>query len=75
MSGSDDGTKCKRDYDTRLLVGEPWKGDGKTIAPQSLSPSCLDVSHKNAGHWSMIIHSRFLSARFLVRNRHCKTVD
>ena len=37
MSGSDDGTMCKRDCETGLLVGEPWKVEGR-VCSLALSP-------------------------------------
>jgi WD40 repeat protein len=38
VSGSWDGTMCKWDCDTGLLVGEPWKGEGGRILALELSP-------------------------------------
>jgi WD40 repeat protein len=38
VSGSLDGTMCKWDCDTGLLVGEPWKGEGGWIWTLALSP-------------------------------------
>ncbi|KAJ8582718.1 WD40 repeat-like protein [Rhizopogon salebrosus TDB-379] len=38
VSGSWDGTMCKWDCDTGLLVGESWKGDGGRILALELSP-------------------------------------
>ncbi|KAJ8589248.1 WD40 repeat-like protein [Rhizopogon salebrosus TDB-379] len=38
VSGSLDGTMRKWDYDTGLLVGEPWKGEGRGIRALALSP-------------------------------------
>jgi WD40 repeat protein len=38
VSGSWDGTMCKWDCDTGLLVGEPWKGEGRGIWALALSP-------------------------------------
>ncbi|OJA14473.1 hypothetical protein AZE42_05284 [Rhizopogon vesiculosus] len=38
VSGSWDGTMCKWDCDTGLLVGEPWKGEGGSIHALALSP-------------------------------------
>jgi len=38
VSGSHDGTMHKLDCDTRLLVAEPWKGEGGGIWALGLSP-------------------------------------
>jgi WD40 repeat protein len=38
VSGSLDGTMRKWDCDTGLLVGEPWKGKGRSIWALALSP-------------------------------------
>jgi len=38
VSGSEDGTMRKWDCETRLLVGEPWKGEGGRILALALSP-------------------------------------
>ncbi|KAJ8580801.1 WD40 repeat-like protein [Rhizopogon salebrosus TDB-379] len=38
VSGSRDGTMCKWDCDTGLLVGEPWQGEGRGIGAVALSP-------------------------------------
>jgi WD40 repeat protein len=38
VSGSLDGTMRKWDCDTGLLVGEPWKGEGRGIWALALSP-------------------------------------
>jgi len=38
VSGSDDGTMCKWDCETGLLVGEPWEGEGGRIFALALSP-------------------------------------
>jgi WD40 repeat protein len=38
VSGSLDGTMRKWDCDTGLLVGEPWKGEGRGIRALALSP-------------------------------------
>jgi hypothetical protein len=38
VSGSWDGTMCKWDCDTGLLVGQPWKGKGGRIWAIALSP-------------------------------------
>jgi WD40 repeat protein len=38
VSGSEDGTMRKWDCDTGLLVGEPWKGEGREIWVLALSP-------------------------------------
>jgi WD40 repeat protein len=38
VSGSWDGTMCKWDCDTGLLVGEPWKSKGRGIWTLVLSP-------------------------------------
>jgi WD40 repeat protein len=38
VSGSWDGTMCKWNCDTGLLVGEPWKGEGRCIWALALSP-------------------------------------
>ena len=38
VSGSEDGTMRKWDYETGLLVGEPWKGEGGPIYALALSP-------------------------------------
>jgi len=38
VSGSEDGTMRKWDYETGFLVGEPWKGEGGRICALALSP-------------------------------------
>jgi WD40 repeat protein len=38
VSGSWDGTMCKWNCDTGLLVGKPWKGEGRCIWALALSP-------------------------------------
>jgi WD40 repeat protein len=38
VSSSPDGTMRKWDCDTGLLVGEPWKGEGRSIWALALSP-------------------------------------
>jgi WD40 repeat protein len=38
VNGSWNGTMCKWDYDTGLLVGQPWKGKGGGIRTLALSP-------------------------------------
>lgn len=38
VTGSLDGTMCKWDCDTGLIVGEPWKGDGGEVWAMALSP-------------------------------------
>ncbi|KAG1728481.1 WD40-repeat-containing domain protein [Suillus paluster] len=38
VTGSLDGTMRKRNYETGLVVGEPWKGDGGSIYSLALSP-------------------------------------
>ncbi|KAJ8589098.1 WD40 repeat-like protein [Rhizopogon salebrosus TDB-379] len=38
VSGSLDGTMRKWDCDTGLLVGKPWKGEGRSISALALSP-------------------------------------
>jgi WD40 repeat protein len=39
VSGSEDGTMRKWDYETGLLVGEPWSGKGGSITALALSPN------------------------------------
>lgn len=38
VSGSVDGTIRKRNCDTELVVGEPWKGEGRRIYALAFSP-------------------------------------
>src|SRR6267154_4375543 len=38
VSGSWDGTMCKWNLDTGLVVGEPWEGEGGIIRALALSP-------------------------------------
>ncbi|KAJ8582720.1 WD40 repeat-like protein [Rhizopogon salebrosus TDB-379] len=44
VSGSWDGTMCKWDCDTGLLVGEPWKGEGRGIWALAVSPDGRTIS-------------------------------
>jgi WD40 repeat protein len=46
VSGSLDGTMCKWDCDTGLLVGEPWKGDGGHIWALALSPDGRTMAYR-----------------------------
>jgi WD40 repeat protein len=44
VSGSWDGTMCKWDCDTGLLVGKPWKGEGGRIWALALSPVGMTIA-------------------------------
>ncbi|KAG1858914.1 WD40-repeat-containing domain protein [Suillus subluteus] len=44
VSGSGDGTMRKWNYDTGLVVGEPWKGEGGRIYTLALSPDARIIA-------------------------------